>query len=280
MRLYGKADRNKDGHVDVKEFAAIFDIEKNNPFLPRLVQLFDVSGDGQMSVFEFIVCLSQFSKNKSHQEHIYFAWRLFDTDDSGSLTKEEFVRVISGTYAYGGGAKVNTHDRKGKGLANFGGTGGKAKGVESILRAMDEDGNDEISIKEFVKILKKFSHFMAPAFDLWDKMQTFSGPCTKMYREVKAAGNVTKLMAYANESATIADRGGGDDDALAYAAGSPGLYGEGLKKTKGGRSSSSGDGRGGHDEEDDDDDEGLGVLMRERKPVSYTHLTLPTILLV
>jgi Ca2+-binding EF-hand superfamily protein len=72
---------------DVHEFAKLFEIESENPFLPRLAQLFDVSGDGQMSVFEFVVCLSQFSTSKSHQEHIYFAWRLFDTDDSGAMTK-------------------------------------------------------------------------------------------------------------------------------------------------------------------------------------------------
>lgn len=166
MALYKKADRNKDGHVDVQEFAKVFDIERENPFLPRLVQLFDVSGDGQMSVFEFIVCLSQFSRSKSTQDHVYFAWRLFDTDDSGTMTKDEFVRIVSATYSHGGRAKVNTRDRKGLGLANFGGTGGKAKGVDSIIRAMDDDGDDVISIREFVKIVKKFSHFMAPAFEL------------------------------------------------------------------------------------------------------------------
>ena len=145
------------------------------------------------------------------------------------MTKDEFVKIISATYMRGGAAHVNTNDRKGIGLANFGGTGGKARGVESILRVMDEDGDDEISIKEFIKILKKFSHFMAPAFDLWDKMQGFSGPCTKMYREVKAAGNVKTLLAFANDSSG----GRGVDDEEENAAGSPGLYSEGMKKTKG-----------------------------------------------
>ena len=55
LKLYRQADTNRDGHVDLGEFARQFDIERRNPFLPRLVQLFDLSGDGQMSVFEYVV---------------------------------------------------------------------------------------------------------------------------------------------------------------------------------------------------------------------------------
>ena len=84
--------------VDAREFAQFFDIERSNVFLPRLVALFDVSGDGHMSLYEFVVCLAQFSVNKKQSEHVYFAWRLFDTDDSGAMTKDEFVEALSGAF--------------------------------------------------------------------------------------------------------------------------------------------------------------------------------------
>ena len=82
----------------------------------RLVSLFDVSGDGVLSPFEvrisqsphtasliaytrltlsalsyqFIVCLSQFRNRGRKDEHVYFAWRLFDTDGDGSMSKDDF----------------------------------------------------------------------------------------------------------------------------------------------------------------------------------------------
>ena len=176
LRLYRQADTNKDGHVDLGEFARQFEIERRNPFLPRLVQLFDLSGDGQMSIFEYVVCLSQFGARRGRGDHIYFAWRLFDVDDDGALTKDEFVRVLKSTYMRGGEQrrgveKFNTDDRVGRGFSNFGGVGGFAKGIDSIIRDMDTDGDGTIGLAEFTGVMKKYQHFMSPAFDLWQKLE-------------------------------------------------------------------------------------------------------------
>jgi len=100
VRLYRRADRDKDGELDAREFARTFDVEASNPFLPRLVRLFDVSGDGKLSPFEFIACLSQFtsSSRANRDAHVAFAWRLFDTNDDGSMSKAEFREALSATY--------------------------------------------------------------------------------------------------------------------------------------------------------------------------------------
>ena len=189
--------------MDIGEFARAFDVERRNPFLPRLVRLFDLSGE--MSAFEFVVCLSQFRGGSGsrgrlgHAEHVYFAWRLFDVDDDGAMTKEEFRRVLGATYfrgeiesdddIVGGGA-----DRKGRGLANFGGVGGKAKGLDSIMREVDDDGDGRVTIKEFSRMTRKYQHVLAPAFDLWTAVADLSKPAAEVYRQVKAAGNVARLV--------------------------------------------------------------------------------------
>mmetsp|Transcript_17037 Transcript_17037/g.42072 ORF Transcript_17037/g.42072 Transcript_17037/m.42072 type:complete len:520 (-) Transcript_17037:527-2086(-) len=191
MQLYRRVDCNKDGHMDVYEFAKLFDNVDKNPFLPRLVQLCDVSGDRQMGLFEFVVCLSQFTNKKSHRGHVYFTWRLFDTKDSGSVTKDEFVKIMSVAYSHGNGAKTTAKDR---------GVGARAKGLDNILKAMDEDSIEVLSVDDFVKLLKRFSHFLAPAFNMWEKMEAFNGPCCRVFEEIKAAGNVEQLVALASAS--------------------------------------------------------------------------------
>lgn len=220
VALYKRADRNKDGTVDLEEFARTFDVERGNPYLPRLVALFDLSGDGEMGVFEFVVCLSQFRETGTgvrgqFDEHVYFAWRLFDTDDDGGMTKEEFKRVMGATYFRGDADRVvgSGADRKGRGLANFGGVGGMAKGLDNIMREVDVDGDGQVTIREFARMLRKYKHMMAPAFDLWDKLSELSQPCTAMYREIKAAGNVQKLIDLAMmQSEERAAKGGRFED--------------------------------------------------------------------
>jgi hypothetical protein len=61
----------------------------------------------------------------------------------------------SASYARAGTAKVITSDRRGRGLANFGNVGGVAKGIDTIMREMDGDGDEVITVKEFARMMRK-----------------------------------------------------------------------------------------------------------------------------
>ena len=223
MRLYRRADRDKDGELDAREFARVFDVEASNPFLPRLVRLFDVSGDGKLSPFEFIACLSQFtsSSRANRDAHVAFAWRLFDTNDDGSMSKAEFREALSATYfrrddapgqTNGGGrnGKSETSStarvvgdggmRRGLGLANFGGTGGLAKGLDAIMHDVDGNKDGRVTSREFSLMTLDYPHVIAPAFDLWTKLGEVGRPATRARREIEKEGNVDRLVALALKS--------------------------------------------------------------------------------
>lgn len=215
MRLYRRADRDKDGELDAREFARTFDVEASNPFLERLVRLFDVSGDGKLSPFEFVVCLSQFTNSsRVHRDaHVYFAWRLFDTDDDGSMSKPEFREALRATYfreragdVTGDGKKSSRRVvgdggmRRGRGLANFGGTGGLAKGLDAIMRDVDGNKDGRVTVREFSRMTRDYPHVIAPAFDLWTKLAQVGQPATRARREIEARGNFERLVGLAGKS--------------------------------------------------------------------------------
>ena len=214
MRLYRRADRDKDGELDAREFARTFDVEASNPFLPRLVRLFDVSGDGKLSPFEFIACLSQFtsSSRANRDAHVAFAWRLFDTNDDGSISKAEFREALSATYfrrdERNGKSETSSTARvvgdggmrRGLGLANFGGTGGLAKGLDAIMHDVDGDKDGRVTSREFSLMTRDYPHVIAPAFDLWTKLGEVGRPATRARREIEKAGNGERLAALALQS--------------------------------------------------------------------------------
>lgn len=214
MRLYRRADRDKDGELDAREFARTFDVEASNPFLPRLVRLFDVSGDGKLSPFEFIACLSQFtsSSRANRDAHVAFAWRLFDTNDDGSMSKAEFREALSATYfrrdERNGKSETSSTARvvgdggmrRGLGLANFGGTGGLAKGLDAIMHDVDGDKDGRVTSREFSLMTRDYPHVIAPAFDLWTKLGEVGEPARRARREIEKEGNGDELVALALKS--------------------------------------------------------------------------------
>ena len=212
MCLYRRGDQNKDGELGAREFARMFDVEASNPFLERLVALFDVSGDGMLSPLELIACLSHFtnSARTNRGEHVRFAWRLFDTNDDGSISKAEFREVLRATYFRESGGEGTDSNRRvigdggmrrGRGLANFGGTGGMAKGLDNIIRDVDGGKDGRVTVREFSRMTRDYPHVIAPAFDLWTKLGEVGRPAVRARREIEEKGNdISQLVALATES--------------------------------------------------------------------------------
>lgn len=206
LRIFWRADKDGSGTIGLKEFAKMFQLRTQNAFLPRLLALFDVSGDGDIGALEFILCLAQFY-NSSAKAHVYFTWRLFDQDDSGSMTMEEFENILSNTLSYTGKQKgfsagmgqhggATPDDNLGDRIVMSGRAGQRVrvKGFRQIIKEADLDHNGVITLDEFQILASNATHIVAPAFELWTALELHSKPCWRVKEELKASGKLSEVQ--------------------------------------------------------------------------------------
>ena len=203
LRVFWRGDKDGSGTIELKEFAKMFGLRTSNAFLPRMMSLFDVTGDGDIGALEFMLCLAQFYDTSS-QAHVYFAWRLFDQDDSGSMTMEEFEHILNNAMSYKGTNKGFTATKKaatpddefGDRIVMAGRLGRKVrvKGFRQILKEADLDNNGLISFDEFKIIASNSTHIVAPAFELWTALENHSKPCWQLRNELKENGKLHQVQ--------------------------------------------------------------------------------------
>jgi len=203
LRIFWQADKDESGSIGIREFARMFQLRPQNVFLPRLVALFDVSGDGEIGPLEFILCLAQFHEGNA-QAHLYFAWRLFDQDDSGSMTMDEFESIANSVMSFTGKQKGFTQASQGDvessgvndRVVMSGLLGGKVrvKGIRKIVEDMDDDHDGVITINEFRVIAANLTHLVAPAFELWTTLEKYAEPCFRLKEEIKKRGKMEEVI--------------------------------------------------------------------------------------
>lgn len=203
LRIFWQADKDESGSIGIREFARMFQLRPQNVFLPRLVALFDVSGDGEIGPLEFILCLAQFHEGNA-QAHLYFAWRLFDQDDSGSMTMDEFESIANSVMSFTGKQKGFTQASQGDVessgvndrvvMSGLLGAKVRVKGIRKIVEDMDDDHDGVITINEFRVIAANLTHLVAPAFELWTTLEKYAEPCFRLKEEIKKCGKMEEVI--------------------------------------------------------------------------------------
>jgi len=128
---------------------------KNNPFKQRLCQIFssepktsDTYGD--LSFDEFVDLYNAMSPRASREVKMQTAFRLYDYDHNGYLTKEDLAQLLR---------DLSTARKKGGDKRQLLSDEEIEEVVDRVMRDCDIDGNNRLSYTEFSKVLLRIPDF-------------------------------------------------------------------------------------------------------------------------
>ncbi|XP_043937941.1 lysophosphatidylcholine acyltransferase 2 isoform X2 [Protopterus annectens] len=84
---------NKGGRIGIEEFAKNLKLPVSD-VLKELFALFDRNGDGTIDFREYVIGLTVLCKPANTEETIQMAFKLFDSDEDGYITREEFGGLL------------------------------------------------------------------------------------------------------------------------------------------------------------------------------------------
>jgi len=134
--IFETLDRDGNGHITVQELqGVIVDAGVSTPAeLQVLFAQADTDGGGTLEYTEFLAVM--LDKEKVIKEDVIWeAFRIFDQDGSGTITKKELLKILTG----------RTCDRIKHGHGN--------QAVENFVEEYDVSGDAEIDFDEFVEML-------------------------------------------------------------------------------------------------------------------------------
>lgn len=133
-KRFMKLDKDGSGTIDKNEFLAIPGI-LSNPLATRLMDVFDVDGNGAIDFQEFITGLSAFSGKSSKSDKLTFAFKLYDIDRDGYISNGELFIVMK---------MMVGKNLKEEELQQI---------VDKTLMEADLDGDGKISFEEFEQVI-------------------------------------------------------------------------------------------------------------------------------
>ncbi|KAK3093112.1 hypothetical protein FSP39_011207 [Pinctada imbricata] len=171
-------DKDGDGTISSKEFGNVMRSLGQNPTdyeIEAMVQEMDADGSGEIDFPEFVTMMAKKMMEGDLENEIREAFTLFDTDRSGSITKDELYNVIMnhGHKFTDEEAKqlISEADKDGDGRVNYEGmvyvgyTVGNAfipSGVaprrdEKFFNKIDTDGNGKLDPNEIRTLLQSLN---------------------------------------------------------------------------------------------------------------------------
>ncbi|KAJ1820379.1 hypothetical protein LPJ60_003244 [Coemansia sp. RSA 2675] len=126
-------DKDGDGTITAKELGEVLKASGHaatETDLRDMVNEIDADGNGTIDLQEFIALMERHSSKSCEQEELREAFKVFDKDDNGFITKSELRQAMKDL---------------GENLTD--------KEIDAMILEVDDDANGEIDFKEFSKMM-------------------------------------------------------------------------------------------------------------------------------
>ncbi|XP_043217441.1 frequenin-1-like [Amphibalanus amphitrite] len=134
IKDYPNGELDEQGFIKIyKQFFPHGDPTK---FASLVFRVFDVNKDGSIEFQEFIKALSVTSRGNM-DEKLEWAFKLYDVDNDGYITREEMYNIVGAIYEMVG-QQVSDDDEN----------SAKSR-VDKIYELMDQNGDNQLTFEEF-----------------------------------------------------------------------------------------------------------------------------------
>ena len=135
-KAFKNYDKNGDGKLSMQEvkegYLEHYGKVMSDEEVEQMFNQVDTDKSGFIDYSEFVVA-SMNQSSLTSNERLQAAFKMFDKDNSGSISADEIREVLS-----------------------FGGTNPLSKeAIDAIVKQVDENGDGDISFEEFVEMMKK-----------------------------------------------------------------------------------------------------------------------------
>ncbi|XP_004580995.2 calcineurin subunit B type 2 [Ochotona princeps] len=134
-KRFRKLDLDQSGTLSVEEFLSLPQLEQN-PLAKRVIDIFDIDGNGEVDFKEFILGTSQFSVKGEEEQKLRFAFSIYDMDKDGYISNGELFQVLKMMVGN------NLRDWHLQQL------------VDKTIITLDKDGDGKISFEEFSAVVR------------------------------------------------------------------------------------------------------------------------------